>query len=184
MQAHSAPLGLSFYTGDQFPAAWTNDALVAFHGSWNRNDPTGYKVVRVLAPAGRATGVEDFLWGFFDPATRTQSGRPVHAVTGPDGAVYVSDDGNGNIYRVAYTGPRISPGGIVARGQNTFEVYGEGLTGDPGLLSILANGVPVRILYASPTQVNFVLPDSVSGSVTITLRNEKGSDAAPLPLYD
>jgi len=68
MQAHSAPLGISFYTGDQFPVSFWNDALVAFHGSWNRTAPAGYKVVRVRTAGGRATGaVEDLLWGFSIP---------------------------------------------------------------------------------------------------------------------
>ena len=64
LQAHSAPLGIGFYTGDMFPAAYRNDAFVAFHGSWNRTAPTGYKVVRVIASSGHATGIEDFLTGF------------------------------------------------------------------------------------------------------------------------
>jgi glucose/arabinose dehydrogenase len=105
MQAHSAPLGITFYTGTQFPEEYWNDAFVAFHGSWNREEPTGYKVVRVKAQSGRAAGVEDFLWGFLDPESRTASGRPVDVVVGPDGALYVSDDHTGNIYRVSYVGP-------------------------------------------------------------------------------
>src|SRR5438105_13422698 len=130
MQAHSAPLGISFYNGSMFPASYQNDALVAFHGSWNRNEPTGYKVVRVHACSGHATGVEDFLWGFLDINSRTASGRPVHALSGPDGAVYVSDDQTGNIYRLAYTGPRINPGGVVQRAPGVFEMYGSNLAGD------------------------------------------------------
>ena len=102
MQAHSAPLGIAFYTGTQFPDEYWNDALVAFHGSWNREDPSGYKVVRVRAASGRAAGVEDFLWGFLDRDSRTTSGRPVGVAVGPDGAVYISDDFTGNIYRVSY----------------------------------------------------------------------------------
>ena len=102
LQAHSAPLGISFYTGAQFPPGYFNDAFVAFHGSWNRDTPTGYKVVRVHT--GRRIEVEDFLWGFLDLNSRTTSGRPVDPVMGPDGALYVSDDLTGNIYRVVYTG--------------------------------------------------------------------------------
>jgi glucose/arabinose dehydrogenase len=102
MQAHSAPLGITFYTGTQFPVEYWNDAFVTFHGSWNRDEPTGYKVVRVHAASGRAAGVEDFLTGFLDVQSRTTSGRPVGVVTGPDGALYISDDATGNIYRVSY----------------------------------------------------------------------------------
>ena len=106
MQAHSAPLGITFYTGTQFPVEYWNDAFVTFHGSWNRDEPTGYKVVRVHAASGRAAGLEDFLTGFLDVQSRTTSGRPVGVVAGPDGALYISDDATGNIYRVSYTGSK------------------------------------------------------------------------------
>jgi glucose/arabinose dehydrogenase len=180
-QAHSAPLGLSFYTGSQFPASYLNDAFVGLHGSWNRNQPSGYKVVRVRSSTGRSTGTEDFLWGFFDVSTRTRSGRPVQALTGPDGAVYVSDDTTGNIYRVAYTGPRITPGGIVKRAPGVYELYGENLVIDPAQLWISANGVTLETLYAAAHQINFVVPDSVTGDIIVTVKNERAADTAVLP---
>lgn len=181
IQAHSAPLGLSFYTGAQFPASWIGDGLVGLHGSWNRNEPSGYKVVRVRASSGHNQGVEDFLWGFFDPATRTRSGRPVHALNGPDGAVYVSDDTTGNIYRVSYTGPRINPGGIVRRAPGVYELYGSNLAGgDPARFSISANGTALQTLYTGPSQVNFILPESITGDVTISVTNDKATDTARL----
>jgi glucose/arabinose dehydrogenase len=176
MQAHSAPLGLSFYTGDQFPASFKNDALIAFHGSWNRTQPTGYKVSRIRAASGRATAMEDFLWGFLNLETRTRSGRPVHAIPGPDGAVYVSDDGNGNIYRVVYAGPRINEGGIVKVVDNIYALYGLRLSIDAALFQIFANGIAVETLYIGENQVNFVLPAAMKGDVKITVRNEKASD--------
>ena len=180
IQAHSAPLGLSFYTGSQLPASWVGDALVGLHGSWNRNDPSGYKVVRVRASSGRNEGVEDFLWGFFDASTRTRSGRPVHAITGPDGAVYVSDDTTGNVYRVSYVGPRINRGGIVQRATGIYEMYGAGFAADPAQLSITANDAPVQILYAGRNQVNFALPDGMTGDVVIAVRNERAVDRVTL----
>ncbi|MBI3684254.1 MAG: sorbosone dehydrogenase family protein [Acidobacteria bacterium] len=180
MQAHSAPLGIAFYTGDQFPASFNNDALVTFHGSWNRTQPSGYKVVRIRASTGRATGIEDFLWGFLDLNTRTRSGRPVHAISGPDGAVYVSDDANGNIYRVDYQGPRINQGGIVRVVDNIYALYGLRLAGDPALFQIFANGIVLETLYAGENQVNFVLPPDMKGDITITVKNEKASDEAIL----
>ena len=62
--AHSAPLGLVFNTGQQFPKEYQNDAFVTMHGSWNRAQPSGYKIVRVRFDAqGRATGIEDFVSG-------------------------------------------------------------------------------------------------------------------------
>ncbi|MCB8968673.1 MAG: sorbosone dehydrogenase family protein [Ardenticatenaceae bacterium] len=105
MQAHSAPLGLAFYTGDQFPAEYEGDLFVAFHGSWNRSVPTGYKVVRIplngSEPAGPA---EDFATGWLDLDANVVNGRPVGLAVGPDGALYVSDDKGGIIYRISYTG--------------------------------------------------------------------------------
>ncbi len=103
MQAHSAPLGLTFYTGNQFPATFQGDLFVAFHGSWNRTPATGYKVVRVSIEDGKPGVVEDFAVGWLR-GDGSQWGRPVDVITGPDGSLYISDDGGGNIYRVFYTG--------------------------------------------------------------------------------
>lgn len=105
MQAHSAPLGLAFYTGTAFPEPYHGDLFVAFHGSWNRSVPTGYKVVRVhFAAKGSPGSPEDFATGFLEP-DRTMHGRPVGLAVGPDGALYVSDDKGGFVYRISYAGP-------------------------------------------------------------------------------
>ncbi len=111
MQAHSAPLGVAFYTGTQFPPEYRGDLFVAFHGSWNRSVPTGYKVVRVdVNERGEATSISDFLTGFLPPGETRKGrwlGRPVGIAVGPDGALYVSDDsreGRGKIYRVMWEG--------------------------------------------------------------------------------
>jgi glucose/arabinose dehydrogenase len=181
LEAHSAPLGIGFYTGTQFPASYLNDAFVAFHGSWNRDAPTGYKVVRIHASAGHASGVEDFLWGFLDVNTRTESGRPVDPVPGPDGSLYISDDATGNIYRVAYKGPRINPKGIVQRAPGVYEVYGENLASDPAQLTVTANGQPVAVLFAGANQVNIQMPDGLTAPITIMLQNERASDSAVIP---
>jgi glucose/arabinose dehydrogenase len=176
MQGHSAPLGISFYTGDQYPASFRNDALVAFHGSWNRTAPTGYKVVRIRMADGKPVSQEDFLWGFLDPATRSRSGRPVQAIQGPDGAVYVSDDGNGNIYRVAYTGPRINDGGIAKVVDNIYAMYGYRFVRDGGTVRVFAGGLACELLYAGENQVNFVLPETLRGEVTIRIENDLAGD--------
>ena len=106
LQAHSAPLGLIFYTGQMFPTEYQGDLLVAFHGSWNRSVPTGYKVVRVkMNERGEAEGVQDFITGWLPPAETRRGkwmGRPVGLAIGPDGSLYVSDDGSGSIYRVTW----------------------------------------------------------------------------------
>ncbi len=102
-QAHSAPIAMVFYTGSQFPAEYRGDAFVALHGSWNRDPPTGYKVVRVrFDDAGRPTGFEDFVAGFLSADGKTQFGRPAGLAVAKDGALLVADDDHGVIYRVRY----------------------------------------------------------------------------------
>ena len=106
IQPHSAPLGIAIYTGTQFPAGYRNDLFVALHGSWNRAQRTGYKVVRVVRYKGKPTGdYEDFLTGFVTPEGDAWA-RPVGVAVAPDGALLVSDDASGTVWRVAYTGPR------------------------------------------------------------------------------
>ncbi|MGP0097100.1 MAG: PQQ-dependent sugar dehydrogenase [Terriglobales bacterium] len=107
MQAHSAPLGLAFYEGTQFPAEYQNNIFLAFHGSWNRSVPTGYKVVRVkLDDRGQPQGgAQDFITGWLAPGETKKGrwmGRPVGIVFGSDGSMYLSDDSSGAIYRIAY----------------------------------------------------------------------------------
>ena len=107
MQAHSAPLGLAFYEGSEFPAEYRNNIFVAFHGSWNRSVPTGYKVVRVkIDDQGQPVGgAEDFITGWLAPGETKKGrwmGRPVGIVFGGDGAMYLSDDAGGVIYRITY----------------------------------------------------------------------------------
>lgn len=107
MQAHSAPLGLAFYTGTAFPEAYQGDLFIAFHGSWNRSVPTGYKVVRLPFEDGEpADAVVDFATGWLDQETGESSGRPVDVVVGEDGALYASDDKGDIIYRIVYEGGR------------------------------------------------------------------------------
>ena len=101
-QAHSAPLGITFYDSDAWGADYQGDAFVAMHGSWNRGTRTGYKVVRLdFDDAGRPTGeYEDFMTGFVIDADNVW-GRPVDVAAAPDGALFVSEDGSGTIWRVS-----------------------------------------------------------------------------------
>jgi glucose/arabinose dehydrogenase len=103
MQAHSAPLGLAFYAGQQFPREYHGDLFVAFHGSWNRTVPTGYKVVRIPMRDGDPGPVQDFAAGWLR-ADGTNWGRPVDVLTASDGSLFVSDDSGGAIYRIFYSG--------------------------------------------------------------------------------
>jgi glucose/arabinose dehydrogenase len=100
-QAHTAPLGLAFYTGSQFPAEYRGDLLVALHGSWNRSVPAGYKVIRVRL-GGATPAAEDFATGWL--VGGRYWGRPVDLTVAPDGALFVSDDNLGAVYRITYRG--------------------------------------------------------------------------------
>jgi glucose/arabinose dehydrogenase len=101
-QAHSAPLGMAFYEGGQFPASYRGSIFVAMHGSFDRHQRTGSKVVRVLMQNGQPTGeYEDFLTGFTVSNTDVW-GRPDGLTVAPDGALLVSDDAGGTIWRVSY----------------------------------------------------------------------------------
>lgn len=106
-QSHSAALGIAFYTGDQFPERYRGGAFVAFHGSWNRKQRTGYEVVYLPFNAkGQALGhYEEFLTGWRDtPSEKLVWGRPVGVLMDNDGSLLVSDDGNDKLWRVRYAG--------------------------------------------------------------------------------
>jgi len=104
IQAHSAPIGLAFYTGTQFPEEYRGSLFVAYRGSWNRTLPTGYKIVRIRFHDGHPTGApEDFATGWLEGTSAW--GRPVDLVVGRDGALYLSDQGAGRIYRISYRQP-------------------------------------------------------------------------------
>jgi len=102
IQAHSAPLGIVFYDGDNFPEDYRGDAFVTLHGSWNREKRTGYKVIRLIFDGkGRPTGeYEDFMTGFV-VSDKEVWGRPVGVAVAKDGSLFVTEDGNGTIWRVA-----------------------------------------------------------------------------------
>ena len=106
-QAHSAALGVQFYDGKTFPERYHNGAFVAFRGSWNRNQGTGYKIVFVPFNAtNRPAGYyEDFVTGFLtDPSIPTTWGRPVGVLVLPDGSLLFTEEANGRIYRIQYAG--------------------------------------------------------------------------------
>ncbi len=103
MQAHSAPLGLAFVPEEGWPEEMWYDLIVAFHGSWNRTTPTGYKLVRIkLDDKGNYEGTEDFITGWL--AGNNALGRPVDVLIQSGGIMYVSDDKAGVIYKISYIG--------------------------------------------------------------------------------
>jgi glucose/arabinose dehydrogenase len=106
LQSHSASLDMTFYTGNQFPDEYRLDGFAAEHGSWNRSRRTGYKVVRIPMRDGKASGeYEDFLVGFVTSEGNVW-GRPVGVAVARDGALIVTDDGSGTVWRVAYLGKK------------------------------------------------------------------------------
>ena len=109
--AHLAPNALLFYTGNQFPEKYKNGAFIAFHGSWNRapEPQAGFFVVFVPMKDGKPNGEwEVFADGFAGSAEKKASGRvdyrPCGLAQGSDGALYVSDDNKGNIWKITYNG--------------------------------------------------------------------------------
>ncbi|HEX6828447.1 MAG TPA: PQQ-dependent sugar dehydrogenase [Burkholderiales bacterium] len=105
MDAHAADLGLTFYTGNKFPAKYRGGLFSAQHGSWNRTTPIGARIMFTsLKPDGTADKTEVFAEGWLDPQTRQYRGRPVDVANLPDGSLLVSDDFAGAIYRITYAG--------------------------------------------------------------------------------
>lgn len=99
--SHSTPIGVTFLDKSNFPAEYKSDAIVALHGSWNREQLSGYKLVRVKFNGEKPVEVVDFATGWLN--NNEAWGRPVDVITGPDGALYVSDDHASLIYRISYT---------------------------------------------------------------------------------
>jgi glucose/arabinose dehydrogenase len=102
IEAHSASLGLTFYEGSNFPSEYRGDAFAAEHGSWNRSKRTGYKIIRIRLKDGLPTGeYEDFVTGFVVNDNEVW-GRPVGVAVAHDGALLISEDGNGTIWRISH----------------------------------------------------------------------------------
>jgi glucose/arabinose dehydrogenase len=103
--AHVASLGMRFYNGSMFPAAYRDNIFIAEHGSWNRSKKVGYRVVRVITnPDGSNARQEVFAEGWLQPGEAVW-GRPADVQPMPDGSLLISDDYAGAVYRVTYTAP-------------------------------------------------------------------------------
>ncbi len=99
---HTAPLGMRFYTGDQFPEKYRNAIFIAQHGSWNRSTPIGYRVMVAYPQSDGTATTEIFAEGWLQGSKAW--GRPVDVLVAPDGSLLVSDDSADMIYRISYTG--------------------------------------------------------------------------------
>ncbi|MFT4736115.1 MAG: glucose/arabinose dehydrogenase [Cyclobacteriaceae bacterium] len=107
LNPHVAPLGLKFYTGDQFPEMYAGRILIAEHGSWNRSSDaghTGHKITMVKEVDGQGTSYDTFIEGFLNKETNKAWGRPVDILNLEDGSILISDDLSGTIYRVSFKG--------------------------------------------------------------------------------
>jgi glucose/arabinose dehydrogenase len=100
--AHASGMGMVFYTGNQFPQEYQNNAFVAFRGSWNRSQPVGYEVARIRFQDGKPQGFEKFMTGFLIDGGKGHFARIVGVALHNDGSLLVVDDANGVVYRVAH----------------------------------------------------------------------------------
>ena len=170
---HAAPMQMVFYTGDAFPEDYRGDAFIAMRGSWNRKPPSGYEVLRIDFEDGRPVGFEPFVTGFLmeDPEGEAgwgHLGRLAGLAQGPDGALYLSDDTNGVIHRIAYEGG------------------GEGAGGGDGPAVTNEAGADVRMLDAAdvqpPERVAGLAIDAVEASGgPIDVISSAFEDGAPIP---
>lgn len=103
---HSAPLGLEFYTGNQFPDTNKHQVIIAEHGSWNRSTKIGYQLSLVTLEGSKATSYQPFAKGWLDETQDEPWGRPVDIEQLPDGSILVSDDFANAIYRISYQAPK------------------------------------------------------------------------------
>lgn len=133
---HNAPLGISFIQGDHLPTEYQGAAIVALHGSWNRSQKDGYKVVSLHWNSDGEIESKDFVKGFL--VDDKVVGRPAEVAQGPNGAVYISDDYAGVIYRVAYgesQRPQLAAPVSAFSAENTLAAMSE-----PELLSLSTQG--------------------------------------------
>ena len=172
--AHSAALGLTFLQQTAFPAVYQNAAVIALHGSWNRQTPTGYKVVYFPWNAATQTpGAQlDLVTGFIDPGSTSPWGRPVDTAVDPQGRLFISDDLSGTIYQL--TAPNAvlaaaSPAAAAAAA--VAQLYPNPASSGPTILDLTA-------LPAGPYSVTVL---DVLGRVVQPTRTAAGGTRVELP---
>lgn len=156
-QAHSASMQMTFYTANSglsaFPPKYHGDAFVAFHGSWNRATRTGYKLVRIPITGGVPTGgYEDFLTGFVT-TDRNVWGRPVGVAVARDGALLMTEDGNGTIWRIAYVMPRLSSTIIEENGEKYLVVTATRSAPAPGVTDTVEYSTNMTAWATTPAEM-------------------------------
>jgi hypothetical protein len=165
IQAHSAPLGLSFLQDSQFPIEYRNGAVVALHGSWNRSLKTGYKVI--YFPWNNATngpGTQlDLVTGWLNEATQEAWGRPVDAVPDDNGNLFISDNVAGAIYKLAIPGGTPPDGGTDPLKVDSFSLIDPGTNFEiPGYEAVIASEISI---VRSAFPAGYCLFANVSGAV-------------------
>ena len=168
-QAHSASLQMTFYPSNNglaaFPPQYHGDAFVALHGSWNRATRTGYKVVRIPLNNGIPTGrYDDFVTGFVT-TDRNVWGRPVGVAVARDGALLMTEDANGTIWRIAYARPYLSASIVEDNGQKYLVVTVTRSTPAPDYTvevssDLLTWASPAEMVTLSETPTQLVLRDN------------------------
>lgn len=103
LDAHVAPLGIKFYTGNMFPSEYKGKAFIAEHGSWNRSKKVGYRIMMVNIEDGEAVSTEPFIDGWLNEVEQKATGRPVDILLLKDGSMLISDDYGDAIYRLSYS---------------------------------------------------------------------------------
>lgn len=168
---HAAPMQMAFYTGDKFPEEYRGDAFVAMRGSWNRKPPAGYEVARIRFNGGRPVGLEAFAQGWLTQQGEdwVHYGRLAGLAQASDGSLLVSDDTNGIIYRISYTG-----------GETNQPPVGPPTNSDAVNIRITDNGSPTPVGETtgslSSNLVSAQQPDHA-----LALTSPAFADGAPIP---
>ena len=158
--AHAAPMQMAFHPGGNFPAEYAGDAFVAMRGSWNRDPPSGYEVVRIrFGQDGQPRAIEPFATGFLVERGRAHVARPVGLAVAADGALLVSDDSNGTIFRIAHRG---GPRQAAQAAPPAAEMQRQAAIGV---------GVPLALAR----------PETAGGGGAIALRSPAFADGAAIP---
>ncbi len=166
---HSAPMQMAFYTGSGFPDEYLGDAFVAMRGSWNRDPPSGYEVMRIRFEGGAPVGLEPFVTGFLQREDDGWGylGRLAGLAQAADGSLLVSDDANGTIFRIAYTATAGGTGGAPGAPTNA-EGSRVGMTG----------AAAPSPLAETPSQLaSEILPSGQTFEIT----SNAFADGAPIP---